>query len=109
MTREAYLDMCFEMGTDPIEEEIHAEIEEFPPLFRTAINIYHTLPDVWEGFSGSYLGKNYTILFDLMDIYEIECQEERKLCLTFLQMLDNIRISIINEKLQNKNSPREAK
>ena len=105
MTQEAYFDMCFQMGTEPVEEEIPAEIDDFPPLFKTAINIYYILPDVWEGFSGMYMGKNFTILFDLMRLYDIDDIEEQKLCVHFLQVLDNIRSSLISEKIKNKKSP----
>jgi hypothetical protein len=72
MTKEAYLMMVEQLGNEPIPEEIPVEYEDFSYEVQEAIQIFTILPDVWEGMSGSYLGKNYSILPYLMDsIFEV--------------------------------------
>ena len=65
MTKEAYFEMCDMLGSEPIEEEIPLELDDFPELVQQAFVIYGMLSDIWEGMSGSYLGKDYSLLFDL--------------------------------------------
>jgi hypothetical protein len=57
MTKERYLMMKEQLGEEPVEEEIPAGFEDFPYEVQEAINIFSILPDVWEGFSGTYMGK----------------------------------------------------
>ena len=36
----------------------------------------NVLPDKWEGMSGSWLGKEYAGLLDIMDLYQIEDKKQ---------------------------------
>jgi hypothetical protein len=77
MTKERYLMMKEQLGEEPIPEEIPAGFEDFPYEVQEAINIFSILPDVWEGFSGTYMGKNYSILPYLMDeVYKVSNKTE---------------------------------
>jgi len=97
MTKEMYLDMCEQLGNEPIEEEIPLDIEDFPPEVQDAIQLYYRLKDTWDGMSGTYLGKNYSGIVDLMNVYEIE-HANRRYILDWISVLDAARSKIIAAK-----------
>ena len=45
MTRERYLEMCEQMGNEPIQEEIPPDIEDFPSIVNEAVNTFNMLGD----------------------------------------------------------------
>ena len=64
--------MMEQLGNEPIPEEIPLEYGDFPVLVQESMQIFSILPDVWDGMSGTYMGKNYSILPYLMDtIFEV--------------------------------------
>jgi hypothetical protein len=89
------------MGIEPVDEDIPLDINDFPALVQTSFIIYDILADVWEGMSGTYCGKNYTIVFELFDIYDIETQQEKLMCMDFLRTMDATRGGIIKDKNKN--------
>lgn len=97
MTRQRYLDMCQELGNEPIESEIPFDFEDFPPDVQDSIVIYGYLKDNWEYMGGNYIGKDLTNLFHLFDLFEIE-QTSRKLVFQIIRHLDTIRQKLINNK-----------
>lgn len=104
MTKEAYFEMCEMLGEEPVESEIPTEINDFPILVQTAFAIYGILTDRWDTFSGYYLGKDYTLLFSLLDLHQVEACE-KPLMLELLQHIDSIRSKIIADKVKNNKSP----
>lgn len=98
MTKEAYFDMCEMLGSDPIDSEIPLEISDFPDLVQQAFVIYGMLSDIWEGMSGSYLGKDFSLLFNLFDLYGIDSKEEKLLATDFIKHVDSVRSRLISEK-----------
>lgn len=80
--------MCEQLNKEPDPEEMPASLEDFPKIVQDAIIIYSILPDVWEGFGGSFLGKDYSILPYLVhEVYDIE---NHKQLMQFLLMINNI-------------------
>ena len=102
MTKEAYFDMCEQMGTEPEEDEIPVEVDDFPELVQQAFVIYNVLADQWDGMSGQYMGKDYSIVFNLYVLYGIDNKEEQVLVLMFLQRIDSTRSSLVSDKLKAK-------
>lgn len=94
MTKDQYFEMCDALGTTPIEEEIPMEIDDFPSEVQQAITVYYRLKDDWDGMNGVYLGKSYTGLGEILDIFEIE-KEDRKLFLEWISVLDSARSKAI--------------
>jgi len=94
MTKKQYLMMCEQLGTEPKPEEYPIEFEDFPYRVQLAITIYYILPDIWEGFSGTYMGKDYSILPYLVDIYNIENNVQ------FMQILSMINKIIMDIRSQ---------
>ena len=107
MTRERYLEMCEQLGKKPDVNEIPPDVYDFPDIVQIAINIYNTLGDRVYPDIG-YIGKDYTNLPILLDIYGVE---DIELCMDVLSFLDSraIKLSSDNlkkerEKLKRKNS-----
>ena len=107
MTRERYLEMCEQLGKKPDPEEIPPDAEDFPPIVQVAMAIFNTLgdriyPDV------GYIGKDYTNLPILMEIYGVD---DKELLVDILSFLDSRVIKQSSEhlkkereKLKRKNS-----
>ena len=88
MTAEKYFMMCEQLGNEPIPEEIPATFEDFPHVVQTAMNIHAILPDNWEGFSGTYMGKDYTLFPYLADkIYKVNNSAQ---LVQFVTLIDRI-------------------
>lgn len=104
MTKQSYFDMCEELQVEPLLEEIPVEIEDFPPLVQQSFLLYNLLEDRWDTMGGGYLGKNYTIIFQLFELHEI-LAEEQLLVLQFLQCMDAIRQKIVSDKIKQKSPP----
>lgn len=105
MTREQYLLMCEQLGTEPIDSEIPADFSDFPPIVQQAIQIHSILPGNWEGMSGTYMGKDYTLLPYLFEeIYEVE---NKQLMMRFILTIENIIREVYTQ--QQKARQRKAK
>lgn len=63
--------MCEQMGWEPIEEEIPVDPASFDLEVQQALVLLNTLPDKWEGMSGTWMGKDYSGLSAILDIYEV--------------------------------------
>jgi hypothetical protein len=64
------------MGVEPKEEDIPKDPSTFSLEAQQALVLMNALPDNWEGMNGVWLGKNYTGLFDIMDLYKIDDKRE---------------------------------
>jgi hypothetical protein len=102
MSKEAYFDMCEQMNEEPIEEEIPIEVGDFPDLVQQCFVIYQMLADNWDSMGGGYMGKDYSIVFQLLAVYDIVDSAEVLLCLDFLQHMDGVRQKLIAEKIKAK-------
>ena len=94
MTKEQYFDMCEQLGTEPVDENIPIELADFPIEVQEAFNIYRVLRDEWEFVAGSYLGKNLNSIFQVFDAYNIP-----KIDQAFYYNLIN---NLFNEKFKEK-------
>ena len=80
--------MCEQLGTDPLEGQVPVDFSDFPFEVQEVINIFSILPDKWEGMSGTYMGKDYSILPYLFDnIFNVE---DIQLSMKLLLMVDKI-------------------
>ncbi|ASV43467.1 tail assembly chaperone [Vibrio phage JSF10] len=66
------------------------ELEDFPDIVQTAVNLYNRLPDrlVSTELGPLYSGKDINSLDTLFSIYEIYDKEDQKLILEILQFID---------------------
>ena len=96
MTRERYLEMCEQMGNEPIQEEIPPDIEDFPSIVNEAVNTFNMLGDRIYPEIG-YVGKDYTNLNHYIDLYGIE---DKEYFLHLLSWLDARAIKKSSEEMK---------
>lgn len=102
MSKDAYFEMCEVMNQEPIEEEIPLELADFPEIVQQCFVVYGILPDQWDSMGGGFMGKDYSIVFNLFKVYDIVDSAEVLLCLDFLQHMDGVRQKLIAEKIKSK-------
>jgi hypothetical protein len=71
MTQEKYLNICEQLGQEPNPDKMPPAWEDLPEIAQTAINTFNALGDRVYPEIG-YVGKDYTNLPILIDIYGIE-------------------------------------
>jgi len=64
------------MGWEPKEEELPQDGTNLSLECQQALTILNALPDNWEGMNGTWLGKDYSGLSAVMDIYQVESRRE---------------------------------
>ena len=96
MTRERYLELCEQMGNEPIEEEIPPSLEDFPEIVTHAVSTFNLLGDRVYPEIG-YVGKDYTNLNHYMEVYGVE---DKEFFLTILSWLDGRAIKKAAEELK---------
>lgn len=101
MTRDTYYEMCEMLGSEPLEEEIPVEFEDFDLDTQEAFTIYQMLQDTWDPMGGQYLGKNYSGLMDILALNEIE---DKKTMFTLIKKLDEHRSNYLRSKTPKKPS-----
>lgn len=72
---------------------------DFPYEVQVAFFIFGFLEDVWEGMSGSYMGKRYSNIEYLFNLYEIE---DKKTILTIIKLYESILVEHRAEKAEQK-------
>lgn len=102
MTKDSYFEMCEMLGEEPIESEIPLELSDFPELVQQCFVMYGILSDNWDSMGGNYLGKDYSIVFKLFDIYQVSDPSEKLLSLDFMQHIDSVRSKLISDKIKAK-------
>tara|TARA_Y100000592_G_scaffold100208_1_gene179190 strand:+ start:699 stop:1028 length:330 start_codon:yes stop_codon:yes gene_type:complete len=76
MNLEQYLDMCEQMGWEPKESEIPKDPSDLSYNVQCALVLFNSLPDIVEGMSGTWMGKNYSGLIDIMNIFSMDNKKE---------------------------------
>ena len=85
--------MCDQLGQDPKEEEIPPIVEDFPLEIQEAFVIHAMLSDRWDGASGSYMGKDWAPLNDLLNIQEVHDKKTTCYCLKHIEGGHTINIT----------------
>ncbi len=96
VTKDTYFEICEQLGSEPIEDEIPIEFEDFPNELQQALSVYFKLRDEWDSFSGNYLGKSFTGLSDILDIYQVSF-ESRQEILDWINLIDRARSKCIKD------------
>ena len=104
MTKDQYYEMCEVLGTEPLEEEIPVEASDFPTSIQESITIFNYLPDRWDSMSGTYFGKDYSILPFLIELYEIE--DVTNLFL-FMKIAETTLIDIYSNEIKMRRKAKE--
>ena len=96
MTQERYLAMCEQLGKEPDPDEIPPDWHDFPDIVQLAINTFNILGDRVYPEIG-YIGKDYTNLPHLLEVYNIE---DKEYFLELLQWLDSRAIKQSSDQLK---------
>ena len=96
---EEYLIVCERLGKTPNLAKIPMDRNYYPFEVQLAMAIHEVLPDRWDGMSGSYLGKDWSALGDILEIMEIE---DKKTVCFFLKHVENAQMVNINDELKRK-------
>ena len=94
--------MCEALGAEPIEEEIPVEFSDLPLDIQETYAIYGIIQDIWEPMSGSYIGKNYSGLSDILEIMGVE---DKRTTLFLIEAIDRFRKKSIAAQRANNTTP----
>ena len=64
--------MCEQMGWEPTEDDMPLDPGTFEIEAQQALILLNSLPDRWDGMSGTWMGKDYSGLSAILDIYEVQ-------------------------------------
>lgn len=101
MTKEVYFQMCEDMGTEPVLEEIPVEYGDLHAEVQEAYLIFNMLQDTYNVMSGTYTGKSYSGIVDIMSLYEVD---DPKHTFSIIKTIDRYRINASNEKANQQNT-----
>ena len=96
---ETYLRICEQLEEEPDPERMPIDESMFPVEVQFSFLLHSLLPERWDGMSGSYLGKDWSALGTLLDVYDIE---HRKVVTYFLKYIDIFNANGINDRLEKK-------
>lgn len=82
------------------------EATAFPAEVQVAFFVYSYLSDVWEGMSGSYMGKDWSHIDTLFTLFEIE---DPKIVLYYMKMYEGIVIEHRAEEAERKRKADDRK
>lgn len=69
--------MCAQMGWEPQESQIPVDPHtDFCFEAQQAFYVYHILPDLIDGMTGVWLGKNFSGIGDILDLYNVQDKRE---------------------------------
>lgn len=80
-------------------------MDDFPSEVQEAFLIHSCLPDRWDGMSGMFLGKDWSALGTLLDVFKIE---DKKTVVWFLKAIDDRNTDSINEKVSERQKRAES-
>ena len=103
-----YLNICEQMGVEPSEESMPVSPEGFPYEVQLAITLYSFLNDRYEGMSGTFLGKDWTLWPYLMEQNKVQDEKE---VLLFAKMYEAAIMEFRHDKAaqERKTAERKAK
>lgn len=94
------------LGRKPDPDKAPLEQYHFPTEVQVAFFVHSMLPDRWDGASGSYLGKDWSAISTLLDVYEIE---EKQVTVLFLKQIDLHYSAYMNDKLEKERKAKELR
>ena len=78
------------------------ETSAFPAEVQVAFFIFDLLSDRWDGMSGTYLGKDWSSVHFLLDLYEVE---DPKIVVYFMKSYE---ILLVNHRAEEADKKRKA-
>jgi hypothetical protein len=97
MTKDSYFEMCELMNTEPVESDIPVDFSDFPQELQQCFEIYNILQDNWDTMNGVYLGKNWTGIKEMLEMYQVN-KDEMVFYLGLINLIDRVRKQTLNKK-----------
>lgn len=94
------------MRQEPDPALIPIDFEDFPYYVQELFGVFNLLPDMWDGMSGSYLGKDLTLVPYIFNLNGIE---DQKFSLYILNLIIAENVKIYNDKLKQKTEAAKRK
>ena len=79
---------------------------EFPIEVQVAFFVFDLLSDVWEGMSGTYMGKDWGHCSQLFDVWEVE---DQKTTMYFMKMYERILVNYRADRAEEKREQEKRK
>lgn len=95
--------MCEMMKMEPKVEDMPVERSDLYPEVQEVFGLYDYLPANWEGFSGTYMGKDLSILPILFNEFKTS-QPIRRLSFMLIPIIDNYVAEDIKRQQEAKGS-----
>ena len=93
------------MGKEPDPDKFPLEDWEFPLEVQQAISIHAFLQDKWDGASGSYMGKDWSPITELLNSFKII--EDRNQVIYFTKIVDRFHTNDTNDRIEVETKKRE--
>jgi hypothetical protein len=106
MDVEKYLLICEQLGQQPDPAKMPLDSSDFPEEVQVAFFILALLSDRWDGMSGTYLGKDWSPIEPLFNLYEIE---NRQTIFYFMKLYESILVQNRSEESEKKRKAEERK
>ena len=101
-----YLKLCEQLGQEPDPAKMPLSLSDFPEEVQVAFFVFSFLPDYWEGMSGTYMGKHWSGVDYIFELYEIE---NPKIVLYFMKLYENVLVNHRSEEADRKRKAEERK
>ena len=101
MTRDAYLDMCEQLGTNADDGILPIEYHELSNHTQDALSIFEYLQDNWDNMNGTYLGKDLSNIAFILELLHIEKSNWLIIYILLIRII-NYRVKSINRRISNK-------
>lgn len=82
------------------------DTSDFPDEVQVAFFVCNCLSDVWDGMSGSYMGKNWSEIDYIFKLYEIQ---DPKVVYYFAKLYERIQMQSMAEQAQKRKKAEERK
>ena len=103
---EQYIRICEQLGEEPDPQKMPLTESDFPDEVQVAFFMFNLLSDVWEGMSGSYMGKDWSGCDLLFSTYEVE---DKRNTLYFMKMYERLTMNFRFEEAERKRKAEERK
>ena len=100
-----YLAVCEQIGEEPDPAKMPPEMEDYPSEVQQAFLVHSCLPDRWDGMSGMFMGKDWSALGALLDVFEVD---DKRTTVYFLKAIDDRNSNSINDKVTQRNKAAKA-
>ena len=103
---EKYLSLCEQLGQEPDPTKMPLSLSDFPEEVQVAFFVFSFLPDYWEGMSGTYMGKHWSGVEYIFELYKIE---NPKVVLYFMKLYESILVNYKAEEAEKRRKTEERR